>query len=54
MINIVTGERTEEHNPYWPQIPDHPYRLLMIVGSGSGKTNTSRNLRNYQQDIDKI
>ena len=24
----------------WPYIPDHQYRLLIIGGSGSGKTNT--------------
>ena len=29
----------KEHNPNWPQIPDHSYRVLMIRGSGSGKTN---------------
>ena len=28
------------HNPNWPYIPDHPYRIL-ISDSGSGKTNVS-------------
>ena len=23
------------HNPNWPYIPDHPYRILIIGGSGS-------------------
>ena len=27
------------HNPNWPNIPDHPYRILIIGSSGSGKTN---------------
>ena len=31
----------KEHNPNWPQIPDHPYRILLTGGSGSGKTNSS-------------
>ena len=37
-----------------PYIPDHPYRILIIGGSGSGKTNTLLNLINEQKDIDKI
>ena len=35
-------------------IPDHPYRILIIGGSGSGKTKTSLNLINEQENIDKI
>ena len=23
----VTKDDTKEHNPNWPQIPDHPYRI---------------------------
>ena len=37
-----------------PYIPDHPYRILIIGGSGSGKTNALLNLINNQPDIDKI
>ena len=43
MINFddVVKETIKEHNPHWPQIPDHPYRILIIIrGSGSGKTNS--------------
>ena len=43
-----------EHNLNWPYIPDHPYRILMIGGSGSGKTNALLNLINNQPDNDKI
>ena len=25
------------HNPKWPYIPDHPFRMLIIGGSRSGK-----------------
>ena len=32
------------HNPNWPYIPDHPHRILIIGGSGSGKTNVLLNL----------
>ena len=44
---------TKNHKK-WPHIPDHPYRILINGGSGSGKTNTLINLINEQDDIDKI
>ena len=42
MINFddVTKENITQHNPEWPQIPDRPYRILIIGGSGSGKGNS--------------
>ena len=56
MINLdsITNKNNKEHNEKWPYIPDHPYRILIIGGSGSGKTNTLLNLINEQNDIDKI
>ena len=56
MINLdnIVNNNNEEHNKKWPYIPDHPYRILIIGGSGSGKTNTLLNLINEQKDIDKI
>ena len=56
MINFgdYTNENIIVHNSKWPYIPDHPYRTLIIGGSGSGKTNALLNLINNQQDIDKI
>ena len=36
------------------EIPDHPYRVLIIGGYGSRKTNTLLNLINEQNYIDKI
>ena len=38
------NENKTQHNLNWPYIPDHPYRILMIGGSGSGKTNALLNL----------
>ena len=35
-------------------IPDHPYRILIIGGSGSRKTNVLLNLISQQDGIDKI
>ena len=49
-----TNENKTRHNPKWPYIPDHPYRILIIGGSGSGKINALLNLINNQPDIDKI
>ena len=56
MINFddYLDENKIEHNSKWPYIPDHPYRILITVGSGSGKTNALLNLINNQPDIDKI
>ena len=56
MINFYeyTNENIIEHNLRWRYIPDHPYRILIIGGSGSGKTNALLNLINNQPDIDKI
>ena len=46
MINLVsiTNKNNKEHNEKWPFIPNHPYRILIIGGSGSRKTNTLLNL----------
>ena len=56
MINFdeYTIKNKRKHNPSWPYIPDHPYRILIIGGSGSGKTNALLNLINNQPDIEKI
>ena len=54
MINFdeYTNENKKEHSLHWPYIPDYPYRILIIVGSGTGKTNALLNLINNQQEID--
>ena len=44
----------KEHNPNWPLILDHPYKILIVGGSGSGKPNAFLNLINHEPDIDKI
>ena len=55
MINFddYTNENKTEHNSKWPYIPDHPYRILIIGSSGSGKTNALLNLINNQQTLTK-
>ena len=56
MINLdnITHKNNKKHNGKWPYIPDHPYRILIIGGSGSRKTNTLLNLIDEQNYIDKI
>ena len=56
MINLdsIINEKNKEYNKNWPYIPDHPYKILIICGSGSGKTNTLFNLINGQKDINNI
>ena len=53
-FNEYTNENKIEHHSKWPHISDHPYRILIIGGSGSGKTNALLNLINNQSYIDKI
>ena len=56
MINFdhYANENKTKHNLKWPYIPDHPYRILIMGGSGSGKINALLNLINNQPDIDEI
>ena len=43
------------HDLNLPYILDHPYRILIIVGSVSGMTNVVLNLiKHYKSHIDKI
>ena len=52
MINLDNFYK--EHNEKWPYIPDSLYRILIIGGFRSGKTNALINLINEEDDIDKI
>ena len=56
MINLdsITNKDNKEHNEKWPYTTDHPNRIIIIWGSGSGKTNALMNLINEQNNIDKI
>ena len=51
--NYVNESKTKRNNN-WPYTPDDRYRILIIGGSGSGKTNVLLNLIDNQPDIDKI
>ena len=49
-----TNENKTQCNQKWWYILDYLVRILIIGGSGSGKTNALLNLINNQPDIDKI
>ena len=55
MINYddAIKEKIKEHNLNWPEIPGHPYIILIIRCSGSGKTNALLKLINHKPDIGK-
>ena len=53
-ITFKTVQELRSYNSNWPYIIDNPYRILIIGGSASGKTNSLVNLINNQPDIDKI
>ena len=57
MINfddVTTKENLKEYNPNWLEIPDHPYKILIMGGSWSGKTNSLFGLINQLPDINKM
>ena len=51
---LIIMQMKTKHNSKRPYIPDHPYRILIIGDTGSGKLNALLNLINIQPDIDKI
>ena len=55
MINFddYVNENKNEHNKNGSYIPDHPYRTLMIGGSGPGKTNALLDLIENQPTLIK-
>ena len=56
MINFddYANKNKTEHNHKQPYVLDHQCRILIIGGSGSGKTNALLNLIDNKPDINKI
>ena len=56
MINFdyIRKENIKTHNPNWPKISNHPYRISIIGGFGSGKTNALFKLIIREIDNSKI
>ena len=51
---VSAKDDQSKHSLKWPYISDYPYGILIVRGSGSGKTNPLLNLINNQSDIGKI
>ena len=52
MVNYTNGNKTK-FNSKWLYIPDQPYKILIIGGTSSGKTNALLNLINNQLELIK-
>ena len=53
-LDYITTENNENHNKKWPHIPDHPYGMLLIGSSGSGKSNALLHLIKEQDSENLI
>ena len=42
-FDYITKEDIKEHNPNWPEIADHPYRILIVGDTASGQINAFMN-----------
>ena len=55
---IVLQKKTQKNNSNWTQSTDHPHRIVVAGGSGSGKATALLNLMKQQNNdyniIDKI
>ena len=56
MINLdgSTNENNQEYSKKWPYVQDHSYRMLIIGGSGSRKTNALLHFIKEQYHVNKI
>ena len=48
---MLQKKTIKEHNPNWPQIPEHPYGILIIR---CGRINSLFHLTSPQPDVDKL
>ena len=53
-FDYITKEDIKEQNFNLLEIPDHSYRILIVGGSGSGKTNALLNLINNEPMLLKM
>ena len=53
-FDYVTKENIKAHNPNWPQVLDHPKRILIIGSLVSRKSNSLFKSISHQPDIEKF
>ena len=53
-FDYIIKEDIGKLTPNWPEIFDHPCRILIAGGSGAGRKNALLHLINLEPDIDKI
>ena len=54
MLNFSFISKEDKKEDNWPEILDHPYRIIIFGVSGSGKAGALLHLINHEPDIDKI
>ena len=52
--DYTTKEEIKKHNRKWPKTSHYQYRILIVEGSGCGKTNALLNLINNDHILIKI
>ena len=50
----VYRRKQKRYYPNWLEIPDYPYKILIVGVSGSRILNVLHGLINYQHGIDKM
>ena len=51
---MIKFDDVTKENITYSKVPDHPYRIFIIRGSGSGKTNSLFNLISHQAHTEKF
>ena len=51
---MLQKKAKKKYNSNWLQTPDHPWKILITGGSGTGEANSLFNLISDLPDIDKI
>ena len=53
-FDYIVKENIKQHIPNWQQVLVHPYKILIVRGSGSRKKKSWFNITNRQPVIDRV